>query len=95
MERHDDKGFIAQYTKIVQLLAVKAHKGENVTSQVECLVHEACDHFSRSRASDPAPLFNEFRGALKRAAAVSDESQPQVRDTLEYAASLVKVTSSA
>jgi hypothetical protein len=89
MERDNDKGLIAQYTKIVKVLAVKAHKGENVTSQVESVVREACEHFSRSRASDPDALLNGFREALKMAAELTHESQPKVRETLAQAASLV------
>ena len=87
MEQEHEEGLIGIYLSQISALGVKALKGEEIASEVESVVAKACSHFEGVKSSPANANLKAFRGRLKIQAESVHESQPEMRQTLEYAAS--------
>ncbi|TWR52502.1 hypothetical protein FIV41_25785 [Pseudomonas marginalis] len=83
-----EEGLVQQYVSEIQALTVKAYHGEDVKTRVQDSVAQAVAHFNIIVGSDPKANVAAYRGRLKLYADLTHESQPAVRETLLYAASV-------
>lgn len=83
-----EEGLIQQYVDEIRVLSVKAYDGEDVKVRVQDSVGRAVEHFKIVVGSDARANVAAYRGRLKLSADLTHESQPAVRETLLYAASV-------
>ena len=87
MNGHEE-GLITIYVRDIQGLSVRAEAGEDVKAEVDVVVKKACEHFYIVKSSDPQANLTAFKGRLKLTAEISHPSQPAIKNTLMYAASI-------
>lgn len=85
-----EQGLVDIYAGPIQGLAVLSLSGEDVSARVDEQVEKAAHHFSVVATSPELANLKLLAGTLGMIAAVTHESQPKKRETLEYAVGLVK-----
>lgn len=83
-----EQGLINEYRGEIGILAVKTSTGEDVAERVKKSVIRHCEHFRIIKSSQPQRNLEAYRSALNFAGIQTHETQPQVRQTFEYALSV-------
>lgn len=89
MQENHEEGLIRIYIQKIQALAVRAQDGENVKGEIKTVIADACKHFDSVVSSEASQNRSAFKGRLSIYSDMVHASQPQFRDAMRYAASLI------
>ena len=90
METEHDKALINQYVGKIRALVVRAAEGENVKTEVKVTVTAAIEDLDIRSTRNPAANVAAFKSRLEMMAAITVAGQRAEKETLGYAASLIK-----
>jgi hypothetical protein len=90
METEHDEALINQYVGKIRALVVRAAEGENVKTEVKVTVTAAIEDLDIRSTRNPAANVAAFKSRLEMMAAITVASQRAEKETLGYAASLIK-----
>ena len=91
METEHDEALINQYVGKIRALVLRAAEGQNVKTEVKVTVTAAIEDLGIRSTRNPAANVAAFKNRLEMMAAITVVSQRAEKETLRYAASLIKI----